>query len=208
MDNTNLNPPRLRIWDQMVLKFGIAKIAGLGVGAFLLAVSVGVAVVFPSFRGDLRQRANEERYGITDNLCHLPGANCTTDEDWQKGNAAARGDKKATQELADKGHLKIDEGGNAVAVTQNVSPTTVSSVGTGGTAETKSGASQISDAAKNIMAGYLKNNVGGVVVNGCNVNLGLCPMIDPSSGKQVGYLLISLYLELLSKRELQDKTLA
>lgn len=264
MDNTNLNPPRLRIWDRVVRRFGIVKIVGLGVGALLLAVSVGVAVVFPNFRGDLRQRANEERYGITDNLCHLPGANCTTDEDWQKGhaaargdekaaqqleqgghievndqgnatsvdqsvvvttappppventpttierygvtdnlchlpgancvtdedwrkgNAAARGDKKATQELADTGHLKIDEGGNAVAVTQNVNPTSENVAATGGSSNTNS--SQVSDAAKNAMDGYLKNNVDGVVVNGCNVNLGLCPMVDPTSGALVGWV--------------------
>lgn len=248
MDNTNLNPPRLRIWDRVVLRFGIAKIVGLSVGALLLAVSVGVAVIFPSLRGDLRQRASygdscgganqgycvndgqpvcnggyhvsggdcvrdgatdradenkqnakiaeeqakqnnptpTERYGVTDNLCHLPGANCVTDEDWRKGNAAARGDKKATQELADTGHLKIDEGGNAVAVTQNLGPTSGNVAATDGSSNTNN--SQVSDAAKNAMDGYLKNNVGGVVVNGCNVNLGLCPMVDPTSGALVGWV--------------------
>ena len=46
----------------------------------------------------------------------------------------------------------------------------------------------ISDAAKNIMDGLASHNVNGVVSGGCNIVLGLCPMIDPKTGVTNGWV--------------------
>lgn len=113
-----------------------------------------------------------ERYGVTDNICHLPGANCTG-EDWQKGNAAARGDTKALSELQQKNPtaftgVTVDGG----IVKQN-SPTTAPVVPT-----TAQAATATTD-AQTRRAEFTKQ---------CAKDLHLCPMIDPNTFQVVGWV--------------------
>ncbi|MBI5356547.1 hypothetical protein HZB78_02955 [Candidatus Collierbacteria bacterium] len=114
-----------------------------------------------------------ERYGITDNICHLPGANCK-DEDWQKGNAAARGDTKALAELQKKNPGAF----STVAVDGGIVKTITPAAAAPAAAQPTIPATAATD-AQTRRAEFTKQ---------CAKDLHLCPMIDPNTYQVVGWV--------------------
>jgi len=114
-----------------------------------------------------------ERYGITDNICHLPGAGCISPEDWARGFAAARGDTKALDQLKtlnSKVFSQVTVDGGIVR-----------------TGQQNQQAQQSQQVGKDAPSEEAQRRRKEETAR-CSQTLHLCPMLDPSTLQIVGWV--------------------